>query len=527
MSINPNMSRRYDSVVIGGGHNGLACAAYLARAGRSVLVLEAAERLGGAAATREFAPGFRVSAGAHLLYQMPARLIGELQLENHGLRWAAQSLPTAALAIGAAPLVMAGDKLDGPVAPADVAAYRNFTSLLGRFAAALQPMLESMPPRLGTDRWSDRLSLLGLGWRLRRLGRRDMRELLRIAGMNVYDLLTEHFGSPLLQGAFGLDAVLGTNFGPRAPGTVMTLLYRMAAQHGAGARGLALPAGGLGAVAEALAAAARAAGAEIRLAAPVARVIVAEDRVTGVTLQSGESIAAATVISSADPKSSLLGLLGAEHLDTSFVRRVQHLRTRGLAAKLHLALDGLPRFSGLPDSAHAARLLVAPGLDYIERAFNHSKYGEYSRAPALEVTLPTVSDTSLAPAGKHVLSAIVHYAPYELRGGWEQHRSAFAAGIIDTLNQYAPGLRALVRVSELLAPPDIEREFRIHGGHWHHADLALDQFFAVRPVPGATQHRTPLPGYYLCGAGCHPGGGVMGIAGRNAANQVIAQAGNA
>ncbi len=518
---------KFDCIVVGGGHNGLACAAYLARAGRSVLVLEAAARLGGAAATREFAPGFRVSAGAHLLHQMPARLIDELQLERHGLRWAAQSMPTAALAAGAAPLLMDGERLDGPATPADVAAYQDFRSQMGRFAAALHPMLDSMPPRLGTDRWSDRLSLLGIGWRIRRLGRRDMRELLRIAGMNAYDLLTEHFSSTLLQGAFGFDAVLGSNFGPRAPGTVMTLLYRMAAQHGAGERGLALPAGGLGAVSDALAAAARAAGAEIRLAALVARVTVTNDRVTGVTLQSGESIAAGAVISSADPKSSLLGLLGPEHLDTSFVRRVHHLRTRGLAAKLHLALDGLPQFGGLPAAAGNARLLIAPGLDYIERAFNHSKYGEYSRAPALELTLPTVSDASLAPAGKHVLSAIVHYAPYELRGGWEQHRDAFVSGIIDTLEQYAPGLRGLVRASELLAPPDIEREFRIRGGHWHHADLALDQFFAVRPVPGATQHRTPLPGYFLCGAGCHPGGGVMGIAGRNAARQVIALADNA
>lgn len=527
MNAAANGSARFDCIVVGGGHNGLACAAYLARAGRSVLVLEAAERLGGAAATREFAPGFRVSALAHLLHQMPAGLIAELQLERHGLRWAAQSLPTAALAANAAPVVMNGDSLDGPVSAADREAYRQFRLQLGRFAAALQPMLDAVPPRLGTDRWSDRLSLLALGWRIRRLGRRDMRELLRIAGMNAYDLLTEHFSSAALQGAFGLDAVLGTNFGPRAPGTVMTLLYRLALQHGAGSRGLAIPAGGLGALASALAAAAQEAGAQIRLATPVARITVAGDRVAGVTLQSGESIAAATVISSADPKQSLLGLLGAEHLDTSFVRRVHHLRTRGLAAKLHLALDGPPQFSGLPAAAQGARLLVAPTLDYIERAFNHSKYGEYSGAPALELTMPTFSDASLAPAGRHVLSAIVQYAPYELRAGWEAQRATFTAALLDQLEQYAPGIRRLVLASELLTPPDIEREFRIEGGHWHHADLALDQFFAVRPVPGATQHRTPLPGYFLCGAGCHPGGGVIGIAGRNAARQVIAEAGRA
>ncbi|MGH8254568.1 MAG: phytoene desaturase family protein [Steroidobacteraceae bacterium] len=524
MSASAQDPRAHDCIVIGGGHNGLACAAYLARAGRSVLVLEAADRLGGAASTREFAPGFRVSAGAHLLHQMPARLIEELQLEQHGLRWAAQAMPTAALSAQAEALLLAGDTLDGPVSSGDVAAFREFKAQMSRFAAALHPMLDSMPPRLGTDRWSDRLNLLRLGWRIRRLGRRDMRELLRIAGMNVHDLLTEHFSAPLLQGALGLDAVLGSNFGPRAPGTVMTLLYRMAAEHGAGARGLALPVGGLGAVSEALAAAARQAGAEIRVATPVARIRVADDRVNGVVLESGETIGARTVVSSADPKRSLLGLLGPEHLDTSFVRRVHHLRTRGLAAKLHLALDAMPQFKGLAVAAHGARLLIAPGLDYIERAFNHSKYGEYSSAPALEITLPTASDASLAPTGKHVLSAIVQYAPYELRGGWPQHAQAFTAAIVDLLEQHAPGLRSLVRASELLAPPDIEREFRIHGGHWHHADLALDQFFAVRPVPGATQHRTPMDGLFLCGAGCHPGGGVMGIAGRNAARQVIAAA---
>jgi phytoene dehydrogenase-like protein len=516
----------YDCIVIGGGHNGLACAAYLARAGRSVLVLEAAERLGGAAITREFAPGFRVSAGAHLLHQMPARLIGELALERHGLRWAAQSLPTAALATQGPALVFGSagpGSIEGPVDVEDTEAHARFTALMQRFAAVMNPMLESPPPRLGTDRWSDRLSLMRLGWRIRRLGRHDMRELLRIGGMNVYDLLKEHFRSPLLQGAVGFDAVLGTNFGPRAPGTVMTLLYRLAAQHGAGARALALPEGGLGAVADALAGAARAAGAEIRLAAPVARVTVADDRACGVTLQSGESIAAKAVISSADPYTSFLGLVGSEHLDTAFVRRVHHLRRRGLVAKLHLALDGLPKFNGLPAALHGARLLVAPSLEYVEHAYNHSKYGEHSAAPALEITVPTLSDPDLAPQGRHVLSAIVQYAPYEIRGGWAAQRAGFERQLIEQLDGYAPGLRSLVRASELLTPPDMEREFRISGGHWHHVDLALDQFYAVRPVPGATQHRTTLPGFYLCGAGCHPGGGVMGIAGRNAARQVIAE----
>ena len=524
-----NSRSNYDAIVVGGGHNGLTCAAFLARAGRSVLVLEAAERLGGTAVTREFAPGYRVSAGAHLLQQMPARLIDELGLDRHGLRWAAESLPTAALAQDAAPLIMehSGTRFEGSDAPTDAEAYPRFTEQMQRYAAALNPVLDSMPPRLGTDRWADRLNLMKLGWRIRRLGRRDMRELLRIGGMNVHDLLTEHFRSPLLQGALALDAVLGTNLGPRSPGTVMTLLYRLAAQHGAGARGIALPAGGLGALCDALAASAREAGAEIRCAAPVERVLVAGDRACGVSLTSGETISAGSVVSSADPKTSLLGLVGAEHFDAGFVRRVDHLRSHGLAAKLHLALDDLPQFTALPVAAHGARLLIAPSLQYVEHAYNHSKYREYSRAPALEITIPTVNDPALAPSGKHVLSAIVQYAPYEVAGGWARERAAFTERIIDTLALHAPGLRPLIRATELLTPADMEREFRVTGGHWHHADLALDQFFAVRPVPGATQHCTPLPGFYLCGAGCHPGGGVMGIAGRNAARQVISGAATA
>jgi phytoene dehydrogenase-like protein len=230
------------------------------------------------------------------------------------------------------------------------------------------------------------------------------------------------------------------------------------------------------------------------------------------------------VISNVDPQATFLRLLGAQYLDAGFTRRVSHLRTRGLAAKLHLALDRLPQFAGLTEDMLGGRLLIAPSLDYLERAFNHSKYGEFSAAPAIEITLPTVNDPTLAPAGKHVLSAVVQYAPYGLKKGWDGERRPFSDLVIDTMEQYAPGLRKSVTAAQLLAPPDIEREFRITGGHWHHTELALDQFFMMRPVPGAAQYQTPVDGLYLCGAGCHPGGGVMGTAGRNAARQVLGQA---
>jgi phytoene dehydrogenase-like protein len=511
----------YDTIVIGAGHNGLTCAVYLARGGRRVLVLEAGERVGGAAVTREFAPGFRVSAAAHLLHLMPATLMRELGLQQQGLILADERLSTVALDRGGEHLRFGPGEFSevARVSAPDAAALEEWQGLLKRFAHALHPVLSDTPPRLGTEVWRDRAALLSIGWRIRRLGRRDMRELLRIGGMCVHDLLEERFSQPLLKGALALDAVLGTNYGPRSPGTVLTLLYRVAASQGSDV--LALPQGGLGALSQTLAGIAQSAGAQIRTAAPVARILVREDRAVGVVLQSGEEIGAANVISSADPKSTFLQLLGSEHLDAGFVRRVAQLRTRGLTAKLHLALDHLPAFRGLTPDALRARLLVAPSSDYIERAYNHAKYQETSAAPILEITIPTVADPTLAPPGKHVMSIIVQYAPYSVKGGWEAERAGFVQRIVDSLAAYAPALPQAISAHELLAPPDIEREFRISGGHWHHAELALDQLLMVRPVPGAAQYATPLPGLYLCGAGAHPGGGVMGLAGRNAARQVL------
>ena len=526
---------RYDCIVIGGGHNGLVCAAYLARGGRSVLVLEAADEVGGAAVTRQFAPGFRVSACAHLLHSMSGVMIRDLRLEDHGLTFSAREMPTVALsadggsvALGATALKASATPLASGATVDDAAAYPGYVARLNRFAQALRPILDSVPPRLGTEAWADKRALLQLGWQIRRLGRHDMRELLRIGGMNVFDLLKDNFESPLIQGALGFDAVLGSNFGPRSPGSVFTLLYRLAGaaatQGNAGGATLSQPKGGLGALSHALAGAAVAAGAQIRTNAAVERIIVRDHRAAGVQLGSGEIIAADTVISNVDPQATFLRLLGPEYLDAGFTRRVSHLRTRGLAAKLHLALEDLPRFTGVTPDALGGRLLIAPSLEYLERAFNHSKYGEFSDAPAIEITVPTVNDPTLAPAGKHVLSAVVQYAPYTLKAGWDGGRQRFAEIVVDTIERYCPELGKSIISAQLLTPPDIEREFRITGGHWHHAELALDQFFMLRPVPGAAQYQTPVDGLYLCGAGCHPGGGVMGTAGRNAARQVLGQA---
>jgi phytoene dehydrogenase-like protein len=519
---------RYDCVVVGGGHNGLVCAAYLARGGRAVLVLEAADEVGGAAVTREFAPGFRVSACAHLLHSMSSAMMKDLRLEDHGLTFAARGMETVALSNDSEPLML--DRTSSSASsPTNAVADPGYLALLNRLAKALHPMLDAVPPRLGTDAWADKRALLQLGWQIRRLGRHDMRELLRIGGMNVYDLLKDNFGSPLLQGALGFDAVLGTNLGPRSPGSVFTLLYRLAgaaAIHGKAACGTPLtqPKGGLGALSSALAASARASGVTIRTGTAVERIVVLDHRAGGVQLANGEIITADAVISNVDPQATFLRLLGSEYLDAGFTRRVSHLRTRGLAAKLHLALEDLPQFRGVASDTLGGRLLIAPSLDYLERAFNHSKYGEFSSAPAIEITIPTVNDPTLAPAGKHVISAVVQYAPYALKAGWDGGRQQFADLVIHTIERYAPGVRKSVIAAQLLVPPDIEREFRITGGHWHHSELALDQFFMMRPVPGAAQYQTPVDGLYLCGAGCHPGGSVMGTAGRNAARQVLGQA---
>ncbi len=521
------MSPAYDVCVIGAGHNGLVCAAALARSGRRVLVLEAAARLGGAAASGEFAAGFKVSKGAHVLHMLHPRVVRELELERHGLRLAARRMTTVALARDGAPLLLHAEpslaaQALRPRAAADAAELPDFLAQARRFAGVVQRLQDRTPPRLASGRLADGLGLARLGWSVRRLGRDDMREFLRVIGMNIADLLEERFGTDLLRGALALDAVLGTRLGPRSPNTVFTWLYRLAGERRNG-DGLSLPAGGMGAVAEALAAAARRGGADIRTGAEVARILVSADRAAGVQLVSGEEIAAGCVVSSADLKRTLLALLGVEHLDTGVVRRVRALPTGGQAAKLHLALDALPSFTGTQRGDLGGRLVIAPDVDYVERAFNHGKYGEYSEAPAVEITIPSVHDASLAPAGKHVLSAVVQYAPYDLRAGWHGAREAFQRTVIQTIAAYAPDIESKILHAELLTPPDLEREFGITGGHWHHAELGLERFLMLRPVPGMAQYATPVPGLFLCGADCHPGGGVMGAAGLNAAREIAAQ----
>jgi phytoene dehydrogenase-like protein len=514
------MTDRNRVAIVGAGHNGLVCAAYLARAGREVVVLEAAPQVGGAAVTREFAPGFRVSGCAHICYQLDRGIARELQLDSHGLKFARSGLKTVALAASGDHLVIDGGRIQlGTLSEADRQGLAAYRKRMLKFARVVAKQHNRRPPRLGGGGRSDLKGAAMLGLDIRMLGRDDMREFLRIAGINVYDVLEEIFESPLLKGALALDAVLGANLGPRSNNSMLSLLHRLSGEAQGG--GLSIPAGGMGSVSEALAAAARKAGATVRTGSPVARITLEGDRVSGVELESGEKIAAGMVVSNADPATTLLGLVGARHLETGFVHRVRHFRSKGMAAKLHLALEALPTFTRLASDLVGERLVISPDLVYLEHAFDAAKYGRCSPNPALEVTIPSIQDKSCAPPGKHVLSAVVLYAPFDPRASGDGPRRELLERALGVLDRHAPGLRRQVVASELLLPADLEREFRMTGGHWHHGELALDQFMMLRPVPGAAQYQMPVGGLFLCGAGCHPGGGVMGSAGRNAANAIL------
>jgi phytoene dehydrogenase-like protein len=508
------MTDRWDAIIVGAGHNGLVCAAMLAKAGKSVLVLEAESQVGGAAVTREFADGFSVSSCAHLLYQLQPEVCKDLKITP---RLAVEDMATIALAADGEHVRLSSTSASG-VTDADAGQYRQFRKRMTRFSDLLRRVMNRPPPRLGTSNWRDLAALARVGIDIRSLGRKEMREFLRLVGMNIHDEVTERFANPLLRGAVCFDAVLGTHLGPRSPNTVLTYLYRLAGNHGK----VAIPRGGMGMVSALLAQSARSAGADIRTAQPVRRILVDNGRVVGVETQEGETHLSYTVISNADPKRTVMRLVGARHFETGFVRRIHHLRAAGNAAKLHLALDGLPRIDGLDSDDMGHRLVIAGDEHRVERAFNPAKYGEFSTDPVIELTFPSVRDESLAPAGKHVMSAIVQYAPYALKGGWtEAARKALLDSVMETIGRYIPDLEGRLTGSELLTPVDIEERFHITGGHWHHGELTLDQFLFVRPVSGAAQYAMPLDGLYLCGAGAHPGGGVSGAAGRNAARAIL------
>ena len=515
------MTDKYDVVLVGAGHNGLVCATYLAKSGKKVLVLEANASPGGCAATREFSPGYSVSSCAQWLNQLHPAVTRDLALESHGLQWAARELASISLDLDGQHLTQRGDHVEGGnVTAADSTAFREFHAKTTKFATLLAKAFEARAPKLVESNLTDRLTLIKLGLGLKMLGRDDMSDLMRIILINMYDVMEENFDSAQLKGLLSLDSLLGSHMGPRTPSTVFGYLYRRVGEV-FGHTGHAQVKGGMGALGQAMAASAQAAGVEIRLSSAVASIDVDVGRVTGVTLADGQRIAAAIVVSNADPITTFERLIGLRNLETDTARRVSQIRCTGGTAKLHLALNGLPRFTGLDDRQLGQRLVIAPDMNYIERAFNAVKYKEYSTAPALDISIPTVHDAELAPDGGHVLSAIVQFAPYAPEGGWEAHRATFTQRVVDCIARYAPGIEQQIVASELLTPADLERDYGMTRGHWHHGELGMDQVLMMRPFPGATQYNAAFDGLYLCGAGTHPGGGVMGLAGRNAAREII------
>lgn len=512
----------FDAIVIGGGHNGLACATLLAGKGRKVLVLEAASQAGGAARADEFAPGFRTSL-APLLNRLHGETVAALDLKAHGLDLSGDDLPTAVLAPGRDPLVLRGaygETLEG--AGSDDIAWQDLRARLMRFAGILRPFLFRPPPDLGGGTLAEKAALGGAALALRRLGREDMRDFLRLMLTNVADVADEYLTDDRLKGLLAFDAVLGSRLGPRSPTSLMGLYYRLAGDLDGRQGAQCLPRGGMAAVVSAMSRAAEKAGVVLRRNARVGRIEVVDGRATGVVLADGEEIAASVVVSAANARTTLLELVGPRHLDTGFATRLRHVRMTGHVARLDLALDGVPAFAGLSAADHRARIVVAPSVDHVERAFNPVKYDEMPDRPVMEIVMPSVADPSLAPEGAAVLSAIIQFVPVEPKQGWSLARAPLQANVMAQLEALAPGIGGIVRHARLTTPQDMAQSHLMPGGHWHHGELQVDQMLVNRPVFGAARYDTPIDGLFLAGAGSHPGGGVSGAPGINAARRIIA-----
>ena len=515
-------------VIVGGGHNGLAAAFYLAKAGHDVTVLERRGVVGGCAATDEFTPGFRAPL-ANAIGPLRASVVRDMGLVGR-VQFLRPDPRLIALAPDGHALVFYNDvarTADAirPISAADAGKYPEFAATLQRLGGFLSGLLEMTPPSIDAPSAGEMWELLKAGKRFRGLGRKDGFRLLRWGPMAAADLVAEWFQTDLLQGAVATRGVFGTAQGPWSAGSGAVLLLNAAVDPAPGGSSVTVK-GGPGALSSAMADAARDAGVKIRTHAPVARVAVQDGRVRGVVLEDGSEIAATAVVSNADPRHTFLHLVDPIDLDPGFLAKVRNYRTRGTVAKIHLALGGLPAFRGAGNAADLhGRIVIAPGIDYLERAFDASKYGEIPQEPYLEVTIPTLADPSLAPAGKHVLSVHAQFVPYQLSGEMTLHdaRLALAARVIEILERHAPGIGAHVEATQVLLPIDLEETYGISGGQIYHGEPALDQLFTMRPLLGWAQYRTPIDGLFLCGCGTHPGGGITAASGENAAKQIAKQ----
>ena len=523
------MSKRYDAVVIGGGHNGLTSAAYLARAGWKVLVLERRHVLGGAAVTEEVFPGFRFSVASYVVSLLRPEIIRELDLPRHGL----EILP-----------------LDGTFTPldgdylwrvndhartmrelrrwsrTDAEAYEEYGRLMVDMARFIKPILSVVPPDPGRIDPREWLPLLGLARSFRKLSELQQAVFVQLMTMSAADFLDQWFETDPLKATMSASGIIGTFQGVRSPGTAYVLLHHYMGEIDGAFRAWGIPRGGTGGISMAIASAARAAGAEIRCEAPVSRIATRGGRASGVVLESGEEIDAGTVLSSVDARLTFVGLLEPGTLDPKFEGEVRRYKFRGSSGKVNLALDGLPDFECLPGPGDHLRgaISFSPSVDYMERAYDDAKYGRFSRRPYIDTIIPTLVDPSMAPPGKHVMSCFVQYAPYHLADGegtWDQQREAFGDAVIDTIEERAPNIRKLIVHRQVLTPLDLERQFGLTEGNIFQGELSLEQLFFSRPVPGWARYRTPVRDLWMCGSATHPGGGIMGAPGRIAALEVL------
>jgi phytoene dehydrogenase-like protein len=517
-----------DVVIIGGGHNGLVTAFYLARAGYKPLVLERNVQVGGAAVTDEFHPGFRCSTLAHTAGPIQTQIVRDMQLEKQGLKWITPEVCVTALSPDGRALSLYQDTKKSAQEIAafsqkDATKYREFQQSLAKISKVISEALATTPPDIDNPSRGDLWSMLQTGRAIRKLGKKDMFRLLRWGPMAVADLAAEYFETELLRAVIVARGVFGAFLGPWSAGSALVLLIRAAGDsHPAGSAAFAV--GGMGAVTQAMASAAKAAGAEIRTGAEVIEIQVQDGIATGVLLSTGEEIHAKAVISNADPKRTLLKLTDPTHLSPDFVQKLQHYRGNGTVAKINLALSSLPKFAALrngDDAALRGRIHIGNDIDYLERAFDESKYGNFSRQPYLEATIPSLTDPTLAPEGKHVMSIYMQYAPYKLKGDWEEQRKSLGQTVVRTLAQYAPNLPELIVTHQIITPHDLEEKYGLTGGQIFHGELALDQFFTMRPLLDWARYRTPIQNLYLCGSGTHPGAGLTGGSGVNAAREIL------
>jgi len=523
-----NTANQRDIVIIGGGHNGLVTAFYLAKAGYKPLVLERRPQVGGAAITDEFHPGFRCSTLAHTAGPIRPDIVRDLKLEKHGLKLITPEVSVTALTPDGRALSLYQDARKSAQEVAafsqkDAAKYPEFQESLGKMGRVIGEALATPPPNIDHPSSGDLWGMLKTGRAIRNLGKKDMYRLLRWGPMAVADLAAEYFETELLRAVVAARGVFGTFLGPWSAGSALVLLIRAAGDaHPAGSAFFA--AGGMGSLTQAMASAAQAAGAQIRSGVEVIEIRVKDGAACGVILSTGEEIDARAVISNADPKRTLLKLTDPSHLTPDFVQKLQHYRGNGTVAKVNLALSGLPNFTALKNGNAAAltgRIHIGNEIDYLERAFDASKYGNFSPHPYLEATIPSLTDPTLAPEGKHVMSIYVQYAPYKLKGDWETQRKPLGQTVVKTLAQYTSNLPELILTHQIITPQDLEDTYGLTGGQIFHGDLALDQFFTMRPLLDWARYRTPIENLYLCGSGTHPGAGLTGGSGANAAREIL------